>query len=291
MVTDPDKHSPHDFAVWFFTIGRYKDHTMRWASPWGDGFPGWHLECSAIIHATLGDPIDIHTGGVDHIGTHHPNEMAETEAAFDHKLANYWVHNEFLLVDGEKMSKSKGNSYKLKDIIDKGFRPLDYRYFCLQAQYRTQLNFTWESLKGASTALDRLYSQVSNLKILAEQDNQEEGLNSKDYASAFMNVLADDLNTPKALAVVWELIGDSGISNKNKYAALLSFDSILGLGLDNPPQEFLEIPTEINNLTDQREEARQKKDFTSADQLREQIDVAGFSIDDTPYGPLIKRKK
>src|SRR6185503_237050 len=136
----------------------YEGHSMHWPSPWGDGFPGWHLECSAIIHATLGDPIDIHTGGVDHIGTHHPNEMAQTEAAFGHPLAHFWVHNEFILVDGAKMAKSKGNSFTLKDVTDRGFHPLALRLLYLQAHYRTELNFTWESLEAAQNRLLNLYA-------------------------------------------------------------------------------------------------------------------------------------
>jgi cysteinyl-tRNA synthetase len=156
VVTDPHKHSPHDFAVWFFTVGRYAEHTMRWPSPWGSGFPGWHLECSAIIHATLGDPVDIHTGGIDHIGTHHPNEMAQTEAAYDHPLAKMWVHNEFILVDGAKMSKSKGNSYTLQDITDRGYS----HWRCASSppgSHRSELNFTWDS-PAAQNTLHNLYA-------------------------------------------------------------------------------------------------------------------------------------
>jgi cysteinyl-tRNA synthetase len=156
VVVDSNKKQPQDFALWFFLTGRYKNHTLHWPSPWGEGFPGWHLECSAISRKLLGQPFDIHTGGVDHIGTHHTNEIAQSEAAFGVPLCSWWLHGEFLLIDEGRMGKSEGNAYTLGFLEEKGFSPLDFRYLCLSAHYRSQLNFTWESLGGAKTALSKL---------------------------------------------------------------------------------------------------------------------------------------
>src|SRR3989344_628835 len=164
VVIDKDKKHPADFALWFFLTGRYKHHVLHWSSPWGQGFPGWHIECSAISRKLLGQPFDIHCGGVDHIGTHHTNEIAQSEAAFDTPLANVWMHGEFLLIDSGRMGKSEGNLLTLSELKKRGFSPLDYRYMCLQAHYRTQLNFAWETLLGAHQTLERLYNFVSSSK-------------------------------------------------------------------------------------------------------------------------------
>lgn len=268
VVTDPAKRHPQDFALWFFTVGRFAKHDMHWSSPWGDGFPGWHLECSAIIHATLGEPIDVHTGGVDHIGTHHTNEIAQTEAAFGVKLSSQWLHNEFLMVDGQKMSKSLRNFYTLKDVTDKGFDPLALRLLFLQSHYRTQANFTWEVLEAAGTALNNLQSWA-DLCFQGQPDISENEL--EDIKSAVF----DDLNTPKALALLAEL------GNPDK-AALKLLDELFGLRLSDRK----DIADDQKDLIKQRESARQSADWRLADELRQRLSKDGIELNDTPDGPI-----
>ena len=288
VVTDPDKHNPHDFAVWFFAVEHFKDHTMQWESPWGNGFPGWHLECSAIIHATLGDPIDIHTGGVDHIGTHHPNEMAQTEAAFGHPLAHFWVHNEFVLVDGTKMAKSKGNSYVLKDITDKGFDPLAYRLLVLQAHYRTELNFSWENLEAAKNRL-KTYGHMADLQFQAVPTNT--WLSIEPGLKTIMNALEDDLNTPVALAVLSNLAAQTeerliSRSDLDNFKSLLQhFDALFGLNLSSRQ----DITESQKQLLAAREQARDAKDFTKSDQLRDKLAEQGIAVRDTTHGQIWSR--
>jgi cysteinyl-tRNA synthetase len=281
VVADPDKRSPYDFAVWFFTVGHFGDHTMRWPSPWGEGFPGWHLECSAIIHATLGDPIDIHTGGVDHIGTHHPNEMAQTEGAFGHELARTWVHNEFILVDGQKMSKSKGNAYTLKELTDRQFDPLAYRLLVLGAHYRTELNFTFESLQAAQNTLYNLHAWAD----LIHQPGQLPQLDAAAVRRLEEEVkvaLTADLDTPRALAQLHEMAAHGAPT-----ASLLGYlDRALGLRLAHRP----DITSAQKRLVADREAARQAKDWKAADELRGQLAAAGLDVDDNPQGPRWRRR-
>ena len=289
VVTDPDKHSPHDFAVWFFAVGHFRDHSMQWDSPWGSGFPGWHLECSAIIHATLDDPIDIHTGGVDHIGTHHPNEMAQTEAAFGHPLANFWLHNEFILVDGAKMSKSKGNSYTLHELTDRGYNPLAYRLLILQAHYRSELNFTWESLDAAQNTLINLYAFAD----LKHQPNLSEirldlGV-IEDLLERISTSLADDLDTTTALAILFKYATSLAPGMKlcaEDFDQLLGgLDDLLGLNLATRP----DITPEQKQLIALRETAREAKDWAGADKLRNQLRKPNIEVSDTPNGPRWRR--
>jgi cysteinyl-tRNA synthetase len=289
VVTDKDKHHPYDFAVWFFTVGRYKDHTMHWTSPWGEGFPGWHLECSAIIHGTLGDPIDIHTGGVDHIGTHHPNEMAQTEAAFGHQLAHYWLHNEFILVDGTKMAKSKGNSYTLKDITDKNFHPLALRLLYLQSHYRSELNFTWESLEAAQNTLLNLYAWADlkhqdNLAAVRLPDDEIDKL-----LESVTQALADDLGTTEALAIVFRYVSKlaPGMTlDADDFDRLTGgLDALLGLDLSDRP----DINNEQKAVIAEREAAREAKDWAAADKLRTKLARQGIDVGDTPNGPRWRR--
>ncbi|HVQ44813.1 MAG TPA: cysteine--tRNA ligase [Candidatus Saccharimonadia bacterium] len=289
VVTDPHKHHPHDFAVWFFTTGHFADHTMRWPSPWGDGFPGWHLECSAIIHATLGDPIDIHTGGIDHIGTHHPNEMAQTEGAFGHDLARLWVHSEHLLVEGAKMSKSKDNFYTLANLTEQGFHPLAFRLLMLQAHYRSQLNFTLESLDSAQNTLLNLYAWAD----LKHQTGLAEIRLGDDDLSQFLDriklALADDLSTTRALA---ELFGYSTslapgmtLSPEDFEPLLASLDDLFGLRLAGRP----DINDAAKALIAERETAREAKNWAAADKLRKQLAKHDLEISDTPNGPRWRR--
>jgi cysteinyl-tRNA synthetase len=294
VVADPEKKHPYDFAVWFFTVGRYAGHSMHWASPWGDGFPGWHLECSAIIHATLGDPIDIHTGGVDHIGTHHPNEMAQTEAAFGHPLAHYWVHNEFILVDGTKMAKSKGNSHTLADITKRGFHPLALRLLYLQAHYRSELNFTWESLEAAQTRLLEIYA-LADLRHQTTADVMPTELDEifRDTRRQMLEAVHDDLNTPVALAALSKLMNYlathpvPGVEGKYSDGTLTVIDSLLGLDLAHRP----DITADQKELIAQRQKARDAKDWAKSDQLRGQLATQDLAIEDTPFGSRWRRTK
>lgn len=278
VITDENKHHPQDFALWFFTTGRFKDHQMHWPSPWGEGFPGWHLECSAIIHESLGEPIDIHTGGVDHIGTHHTNEIAQSEAAFDKSLAKFWLHNEFLQLDGDKMAKSGSSVLTLEDLIEKGVNPLAFRYLCLTAHYRSKMNFTWESLQAAQSALKNLYREVSSYG--------EAKVGCAEFEQQFLTAINNDLDTPKAVAVMWDLV-KSDYPGSAKLQSLLKFDEVLGLGLAEIAEQS--TPIEVAELVKQRKKAREDKDFAKSDQLRKQIAEKGFEVVDTDQGPKLKK--
>lgn len=284
VVTDTAKHHPQDFALWFFKAGRFANHSLYWPSPWGDGFPGWHLECSAIIHATLGEPIDIHTGGVDHIGTHHTNEIAQTEAAFGVDLAKFWMHNEHLLVDNQKMSKSKGNYFRLQDILDKGYEPLALRLLFLQVHYRSQMNFTWESLDGAQSFLKRLQAWAD----LKHQVSVSKVSDSKEIIQAVKSAVFNDLNTAEALSLISSLADQNesdGISRHELQSILDQIDDLLGLQLSSRP----DIESEPKDLIAKREQARTSQDWAEADNLREQLKDHGLEVKDTPRGPIWQR--
>jgi len=272
------KDQANDFVLW--KAWTQKDSDVYWDSELGKGRPGWHIECSAMSIKHLGESFDIHAGAEDLIFPHHSNEIAQTEAATGKKFVNYWIHAAFLSLDREKMAKSEGNIIALKDIIEKGFNPLAYRYLCLTAHYRAILNFSWTSLQSAQNALDNLY------QIISEYPGS--GLVIKNYDNNFLNLINDDLDMPKALALVWQMIKDKNISDADKKAALLKWDQVFGLSLDKVRKE--KIPAEIAKLAQEREKARQQKDFTQADQLRQQIDVKGWLVEDTEHGPKIRKK-
>ena len=274
VVTDSNKRHPQDFAIWFFALGRFADHEMRWPSPWGEGFPDWHFDYSTIIHSLLGEPLDIHTGGVDHIGVHHPNEMAQTEAAFGVKLANYWLHSEHLLVDGNKMSKSLGNFHTLRDVVKKGFEPLALRLLYLQAHYRSQMNFTWEALEGAAALLKNLQAWADR----AHQLDKAEPGNEAALLKQLRTVMENDLNTPKAIAAISQYSDQAAPTAQ----LLKQLDELLGLDLANRP----DINAEQKELIAKREAARSAKDWAKADALRQQLATQKIEIDDTATGPL-----
>lgn len=217
-VQGSQKKSPRDFVLWKLS----NDDHLGFESPWGKGFPGWHIECSAMSKELLGQPFDIHTGGIDHIAIHHNDEIAQSEAAFGVPLANYWLHNEFLTVSEGKMAKSKGTGITLSEVVQGGFDPLAYRYFLLMAHYRTPVTFTWESLTAAGNAYKKLKGLVSK----GEAGTVEEG-----YKQKFIDKLENDLNTPQALAIVWTLAKDKEVPLENRIATILDFDRVLGLGL------------------------------------------------------------
>ncbi len=281
MKTDEyEKDSARDFALW--KAWDKSDGEIFWQTSLGKGRPGWHIECSAMSMANLSESFDLHTGGVDNIFPHHENEIAQSECATNKPLAKYWLHNEWLLVEGKKMAKSAGNFYTLRNIIDQGYAPLAYRYLTLTAHYRKQLNFTWESLTAAQTALNKLED------IMRDLAGSELGEVNEKYHQQFITSLNDDLNAPQALATVWEVVNDAALSPAEKKATLLDFDQILGLGLDQIKP--LEIPAEVQKLVEERETARKSGDFSASDTIRDQIEKLGFKIDDSPTGPKIRQK-
>lgn len=278
---NPEKRNPTDFALWFKAVGKNKYHLMQWNSPWGKGWPGWHIECSTMSTKYLGQPFDIHTGGVDHIPVHHTNEIAQCEAAEKKPMANFWLHGEFLLLDKEKMAKTGGLFITLQTLIDRGFNPLAYRYLCLTTHYRSQLNFSWESLKSAQNALDNLYAIISGYKKISRR-----GL--KEFEQKFLEAINNDLDTPKALAIIWEMI-KSKLPEEKKLNSLFKFDKILGLKLKENWRNSRKIPKKIKNLIILREKYRQEKNWNKADEIREKVKKLGYSIEDTTHGPLIKK--
>lgn len=287
VEVDPEKRNPYDFAIW---IKAPENHIMKWQSPWGLSYPGWHLECSAMSRRFLGEEFDIHTGGVDHIPTHHENEIAQAKGATGKIPAKTWMHCEFLLVDGGKMSKSLGNVYTISQLEEKGITPLAYKLFCFTAHYRTKLNFTFEGVNSAQKALERLYD--SYLKHKNGNDYVDE-VEIEKYRQTFLSYINDDLNMPAAMSVVWEVARNS--KKSNKYAnLLLEFDKVLGLDLVNAEEhiskmEEEEIPEEIKQLIEERKEARDNKDWEKSDKIRDIIIQKGYSIKDTKEGIIVKR--
>jgi len=260
------KKHPADFALWFKRVGRFADHVMYWDSFWGKGFPGWHLECSAMSIKYLGEQFDIHTGGEDHLSIHHPNEIAQSEAATGKSpFVKYWLHTAFLLVDGRKMSKSLDNFYTVEDIVKKGYDPLALRYLYLTAHYRDPLNFTWESLGAAQTALTKLRTM-----IFAKKKGQTSDLRKK-----FNEALADDLNTPRTLAVLWEA------ARVNSELAL-EFDQVLGLKLAEVSSIKYQVSGEIKKLLRQRDKLRKEGKFAEADKIRKRLFALGYKPEDKP---------
>jgi len=261
---------------------------MRWPSPWGKGFPGWHLECSAMSMKYLGETIDIHTGGEDHIPVHHTNEIAQSEAATGKKFVKYWLHSRWLLFKGEKMAKSKAAIYTISELEKKGYNALDYRYFCLTAHYRTQLEFSYKNLDAAKNAYEKLKNKIIEIKENLEIKDPRMDKILK-YKKEFLNIINDDLDMPKALAFFWQTIKTDELQNNEKYALLLKFDKIFGLNLDEAKRKKIKISGKIKKLLKEREEARKKKNFKQADKIREQIKKQGYAIEDTAKGPEIKK--
>ncbi len=290
-VTDTNKRNPQDFAIWFFKAGAHANALQTWKSPFssplvtdGEGFPGWHIECSAMSEHFLGTTFDIHMGGVEHIPIHHTNEIAQSECAHGSHYVNYWLHNEHLLVDGKKMGKSEGNAYVMRDIIEKGFDPIVLRYFFLQSNYRSKQNFTWNNLKASETALKKL---VAILARYTTENNRGAGNVNEDYKNRFTEIINDDFNLAGGLALVWELIKDAAITDADTLATILDFDQVLGLRLA-PSIEAValdqsttkDIPSQVQELMDKRATARANKDWATADTLRDEIIRLGFEVTD-----------
>ena len=280
VEVDPEKRNPYDFALW---IKAPENHLMKWDSPWGPSYPGWHIECSAMSQKYLGEVFDIHTGGIDLIPTHHENEIAQSKGACGKIPAHYWMHGEYLLINGGKMSKSLGNVYLLDDIIKRGYDPLVYRLFNFSCHYKGKLNFTWEGIEAASTALTRLRDGYQkHLTGMADVD----GTIISEIENKFHQAINDDLNMPLAMSAVWEAVKYQDKSPK--IAKLLEkFDTVLGLKITEKREE--EIPQEILELVEQRKVARNEKNWTESDRLRDLIAQKGYSVKDTKHGAEVSK--
>ena len=291
---DPNKENPSDFVLWF-TNSKFENQAMIWDSPWGRGYPGWHLECSAMSSKYLGERFDIHTGGIDHIPVHHTNEIAQSEGAFGHRWVNYWLHNEFLIMKSGKMSKSKGEFITLQSLVDEGYQPLDYRYFLLGGHYRSQHVFSPESLEGARSARKSLAARVAVLRRDLENGPlpplDRLGNDAQGRLNAFDASLGDDINTPRALAELWRLIKDDEISAEERLAALLSMDEVLGLDLHRAGDESdaPEEDHELQGLLEERQRSRENKNWAAADRIRDQLSARGWKVMDTADGSRLEK--
>ena len=279
---DTEKRNPYDFALW---IKAKPNHIMKWESPWGLSYPGWHIECSAMGQKYLGEQFDIHTGGIDLIPTHHENEIAQSKGACGKIPAKYWIHGEYLLINGGKMSKSLNNVYLLKDIIQKGYDPLTYRLFTYSSSYRTKLNFTWEGIEASQKALEKLRAGYQK-HLEGNEDILDEEISK--YEENFHKAINDDLNMPLAMSVVWDVVKNP--KKSKKLAKLLDkFDTVLALSLDKKSETQEEIPEEVIKLAEERLKARQEKNWAESDRLRDEILALGYSIKDSKEGYELSR--
>ena len=288
VIVDSKKKNPADFALWFFTTRRFANHVMRWSSPWGEGFPGWHIECSAMSMEYLGDTLDIHTGGIDHIAVHHTNEIAQSEAATGKQFVRFWVHYNHLLIEGEKMSKSKGNFYTLEEITKRGFEPMVLRYLFLTAHYRDELNFTWRSLKASQPAVNNLREQIRSWEVVPSGLSEQANLDVGQFWRSFITSANNDLNTPQAVGVLWETVR-SNLPTSSKARIISQMDEVLGLGLTDYIGKKVEAPEEVLKLVKQREASRKQGRFKEADEIRKEIRRLGFEIDDKSRGTHLKK--
>lgn len=277
------KRHPADFAIW---KKAEPNHIMQWQSPWGMGYPGWHIECTAMSNKYLGDVFDIHTGGIDHVPIHHENEIAQAEAWLGKKAVNYWMHSEFMLVDGGKMSKHLGNTYTVDDLVAKGYTPMEFRYMCLNVQYRQKLNFTWEAMDAARTSYQRLTALLYRHKMSSAKTDAAviDG-----YLTQFHEAINDDLNVPMALGVLWKMVRLP--ASADIYAAALQMDRVFALDFDKVRQQCKneDAPEEIVALANLRKEARKNKNWAESDRLRDEIAAAGYKITDTADGFLLEK--
>ena len=277
------KRHPADFALWKKAA---PNHIMKWPSPWGMGYPGWHIECTAMSNKYLGDVFDIHTGGIDHVPIHHENEIAQAEAWLGKKAVNYWMHSEFMLVDGGKMSKSLGNTYTVDDLAAKGYTPMEFRYMCLNVQYRQKLNFTWEAMAAAKTAYERLSALLYRHKTAPAPENRPE---IEKYLGEFHEAINDDLNVPMAMGVLWKMLRLP--AGKDVYDAALVMDKVFALDFDKvaSPDHTAEAPPEIREMAEKRREVRRNKNWAESDRLRDEIAAKGYKVLDTADGYRLEK--
>ncbi len=287
---DAQKRNPSDFWLWKFSDKNEK-RQQEWNSPWGIGFPGWHIECSAMSRALLGQQIDIHTGGVEHIPVHHNNEIAQSEAVSGKTFANYWLHNSHLLLDGKKISKSIGNVIYIRDIKNKGFNPISLRYLFLNAKYDSEQNFTWDALKASEKSLNKIYAYYTH-----NLTKTKHGKVNEKYKKAFTHSINDNINTPAALAILWELIKDASIKPEDKKATILDFDIVFGLNISSHKLNELDfdahsdmLPEKIRNILKEREKARVARDWKTSDELRNKMLSLGYKIIDKDGQQILKK--
>ncbi|MHC1721165.1 MAG: cysteine--tRNA ligase [Clostridiaceae bacterium] len=291
VEVDENKKNPLDFVLWF-TNSKFKNQIMQWDSPWGRGFPGWHLECSAMSIKYLGERIDIHCGGIDHIPVHHTNEIAQSEAALGHKWVNYWMHGEFLVVDGGKMSKSSGDFLTLARLVEEGFKPLEYRYFCLQSRYRKQLMFSFDALNDAGTSLKKLKSKIALIRESMDESATISTYKIEAYRQKFAEQISDDLNTPNAFTVLSDVMKDDRLNPKEKIFLIEDFDTVFSLDLLK--EELTEMPVVdeklINTLIAERDDARSNKNWAKADEIRNRLSEMNIELIDSKEGVTWKIK-
>ncbi|NUM34610.1 MAG: cysteine--tRNA ligase [Candidatus Brocadiae bacterium] len=291
------KKNPTDFALWKFSPKDGPKRQMEWESPWGIGFPGWHIECSAMSMHYLGEQFDIHCGGIDHIPVHHTNEIAQVEAVTNKLWVNFWLHGEFLVVqassdkegDTKRMGKSEGNFLTLEVLKSKNYHPLAYRYLLLNAHYRSQLIYTEDAMQSAQRGFVNFKEKIIQLKeSIGKEKNLKAGIH-EDYVSQFFQAIGDDLNTPQALAVAWKILGDSSLSPLEKLQTLEKLDEVLGLGVAQMKAETQEIPAEISQILEERIHARKEKDWKKSDLLRDKIKAMGYEVLDGKDGMKVKK--
>lgn len=287
VMADAGKRNPQDFVLWF-TSSKFPNQIMKWDSPWGEGFPGWHIECSVMATKHLGERIDIHCGGIDHIPVHHTNEIAQSECYHDHKWVNIWMHGNFLTVDKGKMSKSKGDTLTMATIEAQGFHPLHYRYLILQAHYRGELLFSWDALDAARNAYESIRNRIVDWGkdiFIPMKDYSEL---AKDYHRQFWHAIEDDLNTPIALAKMWHMIKNPDLPANEKFSSLRYFDTVLGLDIEAMTDTT--IDPKLQGLITEREAARANKDWATSDRIRNELIELGITVKDTPDGPVWLKK-
>ncbi|MCC6220905.1 MAG: cysteine--tRNA ligase [Deltaproteobacteria bacterium] len=295
IEVDPNKRSPLDFALWF-TKSKFENQELLWDSPWGLGYPGWHIECSAMSMKYCGETFDIHCGGIDHIPVHHTNEIAQSEGATQKPLANIWMHGGFLLMGQEKMSKSKGSFLTLGELVEQGFCPMSFRLLALGGIYRNELSFSLESLKNASYALEKLKSTVLALREEVAETGQpiEPASESNEFAqlkTLFCEAVYCDLGLPKAMSVLHQVVNSKTLSAAEKLSLIENFDLVLGLDVKSWRAQPIEIPHEIAELVNQRDEARKNRLWDLADELRRKIELLGFAVEDAQEKTKIVKKK
>lgn len=295
VTENPEKLNPTDFALWKFSRPN-ENRQQEWESQWGIGFPGWHLECSAMALKHLGRKLDIHTGGIDHIPTHHNNEIAQTESVTGEKFVKYWLHNAFITIEGQKIAKSLGNVIYIRNLQERGISPLAYRYWLLTSHYRSPINFTWKALKGAQIALFRLH------RFFVENLGKKEGSVIENYQKRFHEYINDDLDTPRALALLHDIMNDEVLDSKDKRATFLNFDRVLGIGFGESDKQLVEnlsgekriavdeTTKQVQRLLEMREEARRNKNWMEADRIRDEIVVKGYKIVDSENGPTLVKE-
>jgi cysteinyl-tRNA synthetase len=280
LEIDPNKRHPEDFALWKYAG---PNRLMKWPSPWGDGFPGWHIECSAMSMKYLGDRFDVHTGGSDLRFPHHEDEIAQSEGAVGHEVVSFWVYGGFLQQSGQKMAKSAKNVTRVTELADQGIDPLAFRLLCFGTRYRSEMDFSWEALEGANARLRSLRQRMADWK----GDAGELSAAAQDLDRRFREAVADDLDMPQALVVVSEL-ERSSIAGPEKYALLASWDTVLGLDLERIAREGVRIPDDVQQLVDDRDEARKGRDFARSDEIRDQLTSKGWEVMDTPEGTKVR---